>query len=104
MDCLVSIGTGAPNSKNQTKSVKDYILSVIESATSVQRVDEIMKDFLSPDVYYRFNVIDDAFDVILDETRDERIEAMENASRAYCESVSDRIDELAKVLNSPAKE
>ena len=104
LDCVVSIGTGAPIPKNQTKSIKDYVLSVIESATSVERVDEIMQDFLSPDVYYRFNVVHDSFDVILDETGDEKIGAMESATVAYLESISDRVSKLATILTSPGKE
>jgi len=103
LDCVVSIGTGAPEIKTQTKSIKDFVLSIIESATSVSRVDEIMEDFLSPDVYFRFNVVNDAFDVILDEIRDEKISAMEDAARLYVKANSERLDTLCKVLMSPPK-
>jgi hypothetical protein len=104
LDCLVSVGTGLVPPKVQNKSFKDFVLSVIESATSVSRVDEIMEDFLPKDVYYRFNVMDDAFDVILDETRDEKMTDMEQASTRYVESISDRLDQLTISLMSKAKE
>lgn len=104
LDCVVSVGTGAPEVKVQTKSIKDFVLSVIESATSVARVDDIMEDFLQPDVYYRFNVIDDAFDVILDETRDDKIQAMEDATQRYIEMNEKRFIAVAEKLLSPSVE
>lgn len=104
MDCIVSVGTGAIVPKQQTKSIKDFVLSVIESATSVARVDDIMEDFLPSDVYYRFNVSDDAFDVILDETRDDKIAAMEMATTQRILQCSDRIQQLANLLTSPQRE
>jgi len=101
LDCIVSIGTGAPVVKTQEKGIKDFVLSVIESATSVARVDDIMMDFLSPEVYYRFNVVDDAFDVILDETRDDKILAMEEATDAYVQANEVRLAKVAECLMRP---
>ena len=98
MDCIISIGTGAFATKQQGKGIKDFVLSVIESATSVARVDDIMEDFLSPDVYYRFNVVGDAFDVILDETRDDKILAMEQATEEYVKVNAERLSKAAATL------
>lgn len=42
IDCIVSVGTGAFSEKKQGKTLKDLMLSVIECATSTERVDEIM--------------------------------------------------------------
>jgi len=104
LDCVVSIGTGAPVVKTQEKGIKDFVLSVIESATSVARVDDIMADFLSPEVYHRFNVVDDAFDVILDETRDDKILAMEEATDAYVLANEEALAKVAHCLMQPPAE
>ena len=103
LDCVVSVGTGAKEVKFLAKSIKDFVLSVVESATSVARVDDIMEDFLRPEVYYRFNVVSDAFDVILDETRADKIAAMEEASQLYIQQNEKRFEQLASTLMSPAK-
>lgn len=105
IDCIVSVGTGGVEDKAQSKGIKDFVLSVIESATSVARIDDVMEDFFGKEIYYRFNVVDDSFDVILDETRDERLQAMTDASNRYVESENLRITKCSAILggaSSPA--
>ena len=91
--------------KAQSKGIKDFVLSVIESATSVARIDDVMEDFFGKEIYYRFNVVDDSFDVILDETRDERLQAMTDASNRYVEKENLRLTKCSAILggaSSPA--
>lgn len=50
-------------------------------------------------MYFRFNVVDDVFDTMLDEIRDEKLAQMELATSRYIDQVKDRIVACAKVLN-----
>lgn len=98
IDCIVSVGTGGVSDKVQSKGLKDFVLAVIESATSVARIDDVMEDFFGTEKYFRFNVVDDSFDVILDETRDERLQAMTDASIRYVDGENLRIIKCSAIL------
>jgi len=102
IDCIVSVGTGGVEDKQQSKGIKDFVLSVIESATSVARIDDVMEDFFGKEIYFRFNVVDDAFDVILDETRDARLQAMTDASNRYVEQEVERLTKCSAILGGPS--
>uniref|UniRef100_H2YVJ2 PNPLA domain-containing protein n=1 Tax=Ciona savignyi TaxID=51511 RepID=H2YVJ2_CIOSA len=60
IQCVVSVGTGryeptiGPTSE-QFLSLKDKLLKVVDSATSVSEVHTVMYDLLPPYTYFRFN-------------------------------------------------
>eukprot|EP00026_Physarum_polycephalum_P000944 Phypoly_transcript_00945.p1 GENE.Phypoly_transcript_00945~~Phypoly_transcript_00945.p1 ORF type:complete len:1032 (+),score=176.72 Phypoly_transcript_00945:541-3636(+) len=84
IECMVSLGTGRPPSKPTKNSIKDTIITLVDSATSTERVHEVMEDVLPPGRYFRINPTDEAFSVELDETRPDKLEAMQIAARKFC--------------------
>lgn len=102
IDCFLSLGTGRPLIKKQKKGIKDFVKSVIESATDVTLVSDMLEDFLSPEIYFRLNPTGDSFDVLLDETRTEKLDAIKAAASQYADEQFQLLNRLGRVL-SPAK-
>lgn len=101
IDCIVSIGTGVvPTKEKQGNYVERTIVELIECASSVERVHEFMTDVYPPEMYFRFNPVDERFACELDEYRKEKLDEMRDAAREYCERNHSRFEELAKILTS----
>ena len=68
-------------------------MEMIESATSVDRIHELMADTYPDNVYYRFNPVDERFNSLLDESKKEKLEDMREAARDYAVKNEDRLIE-----------
>jgi hypothetical protein len=73
---------------------------LIESATNVDRIDEVLTDTLNEDTYFRFNPEHQIFECKLDETRREKLEAMQAATKEYIAQNLDRLQYLARLLTT----
>ena len=98
IECVVSIGTGLRQKKPAKPGMSGLLESLIASATSTERVNDILTDFLSEDVYFRFNPEHISFDSALDELRPEMHEAMQQAAREYVQENIGTFLKLAKIL------
>lgn len=56
---------------------------MIECATSVDRIHDLMADSWSDDIYFRYNPQDDRYNCELDESRKEKLEEMREAARDF---------------------
>lgn len=93
IDCIVSLGSGEPPTKErEVSSISRYIdagTAVVESACSVDRADEALSTLCSllPGCkYYRFQPIDDACNIELDDNDDTLLRALEDATSNYIDS------------------
>ena len=98
--CILSLGTGKEPSKVAKTGFQATLLTLIESATNVDRIDEVLSDTLPSDIYFRFNPEHVAFECKLDETRKEKLELMQIAVREFINENIDRIQQLANILMS----
>jgi len=99
IDCIVSMGTGKPPTReNKAGFLERTVMEMIESATSVDRIHELMADTYSDSVYFRFNPLDERYNCLLDESRKEKLEDMREAARDYVKECEDRFIQLGKIL------
>jgi len=105
IDCIVSLGTGmVPARESQSGFLERTVVEMIECATSVERIHDLMQDTYSDDVYFRFNPIDERFACDLDESHKEKLDEMREATWAFIGKQDQRFSELAKILLGDVQE
>lgn len=97
--CIVSLGTGKCK-KVAAKSggIQGTISTLIESATSTERVHEVICDLVPPDTYFRLNPSDEAFACELDETDQIKLEEMQKAAQRHIEKNIKLVERLCAHL------
>ena len=110
IECVVSVGTGEiPRIKRKDASSlhsfidASYVL--LESACSVQRVDEALGTLLPliPETkYFRFNPIDSRCDIDLDEIDKLALQNLRVATAEYVKSEEEKFSELCQLLQPDA--
>ena len=100
VSCIVSLGTGKEPSKIGRTGLQATLLTLIESATNVERIDEVLSDTLDEAIYYRFNPEHAIFECKLDETKREKLEAFQAATREFMEKNIDKLQKVADILLS----
>jgi calcium-independent phospholipase A2-gamma len=98
--CIVSLGTGREPPKSGRTGLQATLLTLIESATNVERIHEALEDTLDEKIYYRFNPVHAIFESKLDETRREKLEALQAATKEFIENNIEKITEVANLLAS----
>ncbi|KAL9236627.1 hypothetical protein vseg_011271 [Gypsophila vaccaria] len=106
VDCLVSIGCGAvpPKVRKGGWLIWDIVPVLIESACSVERVEEALSTLLPmlPDVqYFRFEPADDRCDMDLDETDPAGWLRLEAATEEYIQKNSEAFKSACEKLMLP---
>ncbi|XP_057536725.1 phospholipase A I-like [Amaranthus tricolor] len=106
IDCLVSIGCGSVPTKVRKGgwAILDTVPVLIESACSVERVEEALSTLLSllPDIhYFRFNPVDDRCDMDLDETDPVGWLRLETAAEEYIKHNSEAFKSVCQRLMWP---
>ncbi|KAH9606687.1 hypothetical protein KSS87_014896, partial [Heliosperma pusillum] len=109
IDCLVSIGCGSVPTKIRKAGwlIWDTVPVLIESACSVERVEEALSTLLPmlPDVhYFRFNPVDDRCDMDLDETDPAGWLRLESAVEEYIKSNSEAFKSASERLMLPSQQ
>lgn len=74
------------------------IWSLVDSATSTDKVHHILADLLPPEDYFRFNPVGPAFACELDETDEIKLNAMAEAARIYVEEHIEEVKLLCTKL------
>jgi len=97
---VVSLGTGKEPSKTGKTGFQGILQTLIECATSTERVDEILAELLEPDIYFRFNPEHTSFEANLDETKKEKLVSMQEAAQSYIKDNELQFKKLAAVLNT----
>uniref|UniRef100_A0A803M1Z9 PNPLA domain-containing protein n=1 Tax=Chenopodium quinoa TaxID=63459 RepID=A0A803M1Z9_CHEQI len=106
IDCLVSIGCGSVPTKARKAGwlIWDTVPVLIESACSVERVEEALSTLLPmlPDIqYFRFNPVDDRCDMELDETDPAGWLRLETAAEDYVKNNSEAFKSVCQRLTLP---
>ncbi|KAK9681595.1 hypothetical protein RND81_10G013700 [Saponaria officinalis] len=106
VDCLVSIGCGSvpPKIRKGGWLIWDIVPVLIESAGSVERVEDALSTLLSmlPDThYFRFNPVDDRCDMDLDETDPAGWLRLETATEEYIQKNSEAFKSVCEKLMLP---
>ncbi|XP_057544928.1 phospholipase A I-like isoform X2 [Amaranthus tricolor] len=106
IDCLVSIGCGSVPTKVRKGgwAILDTVPVLIESACSVERVEEALSTLLPllPDIhYFRFNPVDDRCDMDLDETDPAGWLRLESAAEEYIKHNSEAFRSVCQRLMLP---
>jgi len=94
------VGTGKEPTRAAKSGIQGVLMTLIESSTSPLRVSEVLEDVLDPNVYFRFNPEDPAFECNLDEIRPQKLEAMQKATREYIEKHKEDFEKLSSVLKN----
>eukprot|EP01094_Clydonella_sp_ATCC50884_P010317 TRINITY_DN1991_c0_g2_i2.p1 TRINITY_DN1991_c0_g2~~TRINITY_DN1991_c0_g2_i2.p1 ORF type:complete len:312 (+),score=93.02 TRINITY_DN1991_c0_g2_i2:216-1151(+) len=95
---IVSLGTGrAPTSQSQTGFL-NTIATLASTVAETSTVDMTLQDFLPRNKYYRFSPVHHALGCLLDETRAEKIQEMQAATKEFIDNNDERLEELAQVL------
>ncbi|KAJ8373249.1 hypothetical protein AAFF_G00266960, partial [Aldrovandia affinis] len=101
LQCVVSLGTGRFESMGKSStaysSLKAKITNVISSATDTEEVHTMLDALLPPDTYFRFNP-HMSEDIALDESRRERLNALQAEGSRYLERNEDKLRKAAGVL------
>lgn len=111
IDCIVSVGTGRAPAKDTKGGFWERTLQqFIESASSPDRIDDLMTDIFPPDVYFRLHPEDSRCNLLsshsnlfrlnveLDEGRKEKIEDMRETARDYIKANEARFQAIAQIL------
>ncbi|XP_010665553.1 phospholipase A I isoform X2 [Beta vulgaris subsp. vulgaris] len=106
IDCLVSVGCGSVTTKARKAGwlIWDTVPVLIESACSVERVEEALSTLLPmlPDIhYFRFNPVDDRCDMDLDETDPAGWLRLETATEEYIKNNSEVFTSVCQRLTLP---
>ena len=91
-------GTGKPHLQPAKKGLRGTLSTLIDSATSTERVHEILSDLLPEESYYRINPIGPAFACELDETDEGKLAIMADVARQYVEEHIEDIKQLCARL------
>jgi len=110
IDCIVSMGTGKPPlfsltggfpvRENKGGFLERTVVEMIESATTVERIHDLMADTYPDNIYFRFNPVDERYNCLLDESRKEKLEEMREAGREFILKSEERFMQLTKILTS----
>ncbi|KAL9255083.1 Phospholipase A I-like protein [Drosera capensis] len=106
IDCLVSIGCGSVPTKARKAGwlIWDTVPVLIESACSVERVEEALSALLPmlPEIqYYRFNPVDERCDMELDETDPSGWLRLETAAEEYVQRNAEAFKKVCERLLLP---
>lgn len=103
IECIVSIGTGSPLIKSvKNKAFLPSLLrTLVRATTSPKAVHDILTDLLPENKYYRFNPVNDAMECGLDETNEERLRNVQEATRKYLEEIHEQVAQLCEILKNP---
>lgn len=82
--CVVSVGTGKEPAKAAKTGLQGTLLTLIESATSTEKVADILEDVMEEGTFYRLNPQGPAFECNLDETRPEMLNKMQVMISVNC--------------------
>ncbi|CAM9493080.1 unnamed protein product, partial [Discosporangium mesarthrocarpum] len=102
IECVLSVGTGffAPATNDPTLSWGTIVGQLVNSATDTEDTDVIMKTFISPEKYFRFNPSIPPFPI--DETRwPEQLEQLKALAKEYTQrpEIQARAKELRRLLS-----
>jgi len=109
LGCLVSVGTGMDVSKtidikdmatwsDSIAAWKDIATTLADSASSVDRVHEVLEATLPSDRYFRFQPRASEFDVELDTAAASQLETLQMAARSYISGRISDVVTLSKML------
>uniref|UniRef100_A0A4W3IWL6 Patatin like phospholipase domain containing 8 n=1 Tax=Callorhinchus milii TaxID=7868 RepID=A0A4W3IWL6_CALMI len=101
LQCVISLGTGryetlGKNSATYT-SLKTKLTNVISSATDTEEVHTMLDALLPPNTYFRFNPFMSE-DVVLDESRREKLNQLQMDGTRYLERNELKLKKAAEVL------
>jgi len=94
LDLLVSVGTGYPPIKD-VKNIEGYselVNQIIASCTETEKTHVILKSILPSENYLRLQPTNKSiFEIDLDETSEEKLEAISFATKQYIDEITDPI-------------